>query len=273
MKGSRVVALWFGWLLLLQTTSCRNELPPPPLPTPIPTIDILTIGISDSATELVRLVEGEYLSVAPHVRLNFVPGNDQILQADLETGFLDALLVYHVAEGDTSWFNPVAVDGLVLIVHPDNPVTDLTLAEVKAIFDGRLTNWAMLDGPDLPIEPIVREEGSGAARLYLDRVMTGQGSFFDAQVAPGDALMRELVDTRSGSIGYTMMGNTNKATSISIGGIAATPSTTSEQSYPLTTPIYFVSLGEPEGPSRAFLAWLQSFEGQTIIGDSYGRVR
>jgi ABC-type phosphate transport system substrate-binding protein len=60
-----------------------------------------------------------------------------------------------------------------------------------------------------------------------------------------------------------------------IDGRSATPGTTTEQTYPLTTPLYFLAAteSEPSGELRAFLAWLQSDAGQAVVGDVYGRVR
>ena len=60
---------------------------------------------------------------------------------------------------------------------------------------------------------------------------------------------------------------------VSIDGIAPSPQSSSSQDYPLTVPLYFVSPTEPQGEMRAFLAWLQSEEGQAIVSESVGTVR
>jgi phosphate transport system substrate-binding protein len=75
-----------------------------------------------------------------------------------------------------------------------------------------------------------------------------------------------------GAIGYTMMVSAGER-SLLVDGHAASPDTVEDQSYPLTTPIYFVSLAEPTGPVRDFLAWLQSPEGQAELREKYGQVR
>ena len=66
---------------------------------------------------------------------------------------------------------------------------------------------------------------------------------------------------------------------VTVEGVAPTPNQAGSQMYPLTAPLYFVSLEEPAGPAapgselRAFLAWLQSPAGQNVIGEKFGRVR
>jgi ABC-type phosphate transport system substrate-binding protein len=93
-----------------------------------------------------------------------------------------------------------------------------------------------------------------------------------ARIAATDAFMRQEVKSTAGAIGYTMLGNIN-GDSIRIDGFAAAPETVGDQSYPLSTPIYFVALAEPVGAPRDFLAWIQSPAGQDALAGKYGRVR
>jgi phosphate transport system substrate-binding protein len=84
----------------------------------------------------------------------------------------------------------------------------------------------------------------------------------------------EAIADNPAAIGYSMMGAVDiRVKTLAIDGIMASLTTTADQSYPLTSPLYFVSAAEPTGDLRAFLAWLQSDEGQTVIGEKYGRVR
>jgi ABC-type phosphate transport system substrate-binding protein len=55
-------------------------------------------------------------------------------------------------------------------------------------------------------------------------------------------------------------------------GIQAAPQTAASQQYPLSLPIYLVALREPHGPLRALLSWLQSADGQRLVGENYGQV-
>ncbi|MCB8922433.1 MAG: substrate-binding domain-containing protein [Ardenticatenaceae bacterium] len=253
-------------LLLLLLLGCQSGPLPPPQTTPGPEPVILRVGVADTA------VSYPALAANPDYHLQLVSANNDTLFADLAAGNLDALLVHTIPENETLWFNPVAVDGLVLVVHPDNPVTNLTRGEVQAVFNGRISNWSTLGGPDLPITLVTRERGSGARTIFTQRIMAEQRVSINAVLAAGDTAVQEQVAATPGAIAYTMMGAANGVKVLELDGIPALPNTTAAQAYPLSVPLYFVSLVEPQGELRAWLAWLQSDEGQTAVAGVYGRV-
>lgn len=265
-----VPGLWLPLLLLVACASEPVPSSPPPMFTPFP--PDLYIGLSDSAAPLADLVERSYESATGKRAPIFLVGNDQTLLDDLEQGVLEAAIVYHLPADSEFWFNPIAVDGVVMIAHPDLAVQDLTINQLQDILSGTTVNWSELIGTDLAVELLNREVGSGARQLLEGRVM--QNSRFSnlAQIAPTDEFMRQEVSRSPGSIGYTMMASV-EGESISLDGHAASQNTVADQSYPLTTPVYFVTRVEPVGPARDFLAWLQSPGGQDVLGEKYGRVR
>lgn len=256
------------WLLL---TGCQSP-PPPTLPpaTPDPTPVLLHIGLDEGAAALPTL-----LPFLP-TNIQFITSNNAALLDDLAAGQLDAILTHHIPPGDTHWFNPIALDGLAIIVHPDNPVTELTLAEVQAVFSGKIGNWSLLGGADSPIMLVSRERGSGARALFNERVMGAQRLAITAQVAGDQMQVLEKVAGDAAAIGYVMMGSMGDGVRpLILDGYAPTPNHTASQNYPLTVPLYFLNAtsDEPQGELRAFLAWLQSVEGQEMLGQIYGRVR
>lgn len=267
--GCVCVLLLWGVLL----AACRAVPLPPPENAPQPETAVLQIGLASGAVGFGELVTAVYPQ--EQVALNFVVGSDASLFADLAAGALDAILVHHIPEGDSNWFNPVALDGLVLVVHPDNPVAGLTSGEAQAVFNGRVTNWAALGGPDLAIDLLVREPTSGARAILSRRIMGAQRVSINAQIVADDAEMATVVAAYPAAIGYSLMGTAVSAPVklLTVDGIAATPNTTGTQTYPLTTPLYFVAAAEPSGPLRDFLAWVQSLDGQGVVGQQYGRVR
>lgn len=263
------------FLFLIFLTACQTPLPtPPPTPTAVP-LQVLRIGVATSALPLTELIAEPYQQAADNVVVQYVPGSTAVLLADLEAGRLDAVLSPYIPEGETRWFNPVALDGLVLVVHPDNPAVELSLGEGQAVFNGRITNWSELGGVDQPITLISREEGSGVLHIFQKRLMAEQRININAQVQAGDGALRTAVATNPAAIGFSLMGAADGVKMLAVDGRAATPETVQDQSYPLTTPIYFINqtVEEPEGPLRDFLAWLQSAAGQEIVGKRYGRVR
>mgnify|MGYP002623144976 CR=1 FL=1 len=270
------------WLLVLlagaTAVACNSEPAPPPTLPADSSPALLQIGVSSSASAIIPLVETAYGQERPQVELQFVVANSAALVVDLGNGLLDAVLLHHIPEGNQRYFNPVALDGLVIVVHPDNPVQALTSAEVQAIFNGRLTNWQSLGGADQGIVLLSREQGAGLRTLLRQQFMAEQRINPNALLQTGDEAMLTAVTQNPAAIGYSSMSSASQATNVkmlSLDGRSATSLTTADQTYPLTTPLYFLAAteSEPAGELRAFLAWLQSDAGQGMIEGVYGRVR
>lgn len=254
-------------LLLL---SCQPTPATPPTPITQPTVEVLQIGVTGSAAGIIDLI-------TPPTNTQFTTANTETLIGDLENGRFHAILIHHLPANLPNWFNPVALDGLVIVVHPDLPINELSRAEVQGIYNGRIQNWSTVGGPDLSITLISREQGAGTRSLFVKQIMAEQRVNINAQVQASDATLLTSVANTPGAIGYSMMGSSVNANVkvLAIDGMQPTPTTTANQTYPLTTPLYFVTANaaEPTGELRTFLARLQSDVGQVRIGGSYGRVR
>jgi len=89
----------------------------------------------------------------------------------------------------------IARDGLAIIVQPSNPVRGATLAQVKQIFSGDLTNWEFLGGPDKEITVVTREEGSGTRGAFQELVMGKTRIFRGAITEDSNGTVRESSPT------------------------------------------------------------------------------
>lgn len=268
---------FFCLSLLLLATACTGQPAPPPTLPAATAPTLLQIGVTSSASAIVPLVEPVISADYPEIELQFVVANSATLYNDLTNGLLDAILVHHIPSENTRYFNPVALDGLVFVTHPDNPVEALTSGELQAIFNGRITNWQAVGGPVQEIVLLSREQGSGLRTLLRQRLMAEQRLSPNALLQTGSEALLAAVAENPAAIGYSSMSSASQVTvnMLQLDGRAATMRTTADQTYPLTTPLYFVAAteNEPTGELRAFLAWLQSDEGQAAIEGIYGRIR
>jgi len=263
----RVVLLFLLFLLV----GCQGEPPPPPpAVTPTPAPELLRLGISDNATAVADLVLPAYAAVTQQALLQFIPANNAALWAELNAGRVDAILTHHVPAICPCWFNPVAWDGLTIIVHPDNPTSNLSRGEIQAIFSGRQGAWP--DGR--PITLFSRERDANSRLLLNERLMAEQRLAITAVVLPDDEEMVTAVAGDAQAIGYLMFGALDgRVKPLTVDNQPATPAAAAAQDYPLATPLYFVAPQEPAGELRTFLAWLQSPDGQERLGEKYGRIR
>lgn len=264
---------WLIALLWFSLAGCQGTATFPPLVTATEPAPVhLWIGVTDDAAGLFSEVSAAYKN--DRAVLHLISGNSRSLYDDLAAGQLEAVILNHVPPNNGLWFNPLALDGLVFIVHPDNPVRELTRPELQAIFSGRINNWADVGGPNLPIVPQIREPGADVRQLFQERVMAEQRVTINAALQPGHTAVLEAVAADPQAIGYTTLSGLQAGvTVLTLEGFAPEPNTVGTQQYPLTVPLYFLSDGEPKGQMRHFLSWLQSAEGQGQVGRKVGRVK
>ena len=100
--------------------------------------------------------------------------------------------------------NIVAVDGLVLITHPSNSISQISIEQMRGIYAGEFTNWSQLGGADMPITLVSRQEGSGTRAVFEERMLVDAGveKIEDFKVANDNVEMAAMVTDTPGAIGY-----------------------------------------------------------------------
>jgi phosphate transport system substrate-binding protein len=163
----------------------------------------------------------------------------------------------------------IARDGIAIVTHPDTPVSDLTIEQVRDIFSGKITNWKDVGGEDQSIILVSREEGSGTRAAFEEMVM-GEDVLIAASsiLQPSNGSIRTTVATTPNSIGYLSFGYLdNTVKSISINGVAPTEPNAVNGTYPIVRPLNMLTNGEPTGTVKAFLDFILSEAGQKIVVD------
>lgn len=159
----------------------------------------------------------------------------------------------------------VARDAVAIYRHPDNPVSSLTLAELRGILTGRIRSWAELEGPDLPIRFVNRRSGSGSYRLVQERVLEG------AAYGPAAADMETTTEVVAAvaadpaAIGYGGLAYADDVALFAIDGVVPTPATVADGSYPISRYLYLYTLRPPEGAVKRFVDWVTGPAGQGLV--------
>jgi phosphate transport system substrate-binding protein len=137
-------------------------------------------------------------------------------------------------------YTPIAIDGVVPVVHPSNPVRNISIEKLRAIFSGRITDWAQLGGPDLPILPISQPPTIGSFQMFSAGVMEDTVFTPKAPVLEGLAVMRKVATTPE-AIGYIASGYVSaKVATVSINGIALSDDTLRSGAFPLVRALNLV---------------------------------
>jgi phosphate transport system substrate-binding protein len=161
----------------------------------------------------------------------------------------------------------VYMDGLTPIVHPTNPVRDLTMEQLKGIFIGEIRNWKEVGGKDMPITVIIREEGSGARGAFEDIVHE------DIAPAPTVILVGTLgvkagVAGDPSAITYVTPAAVDATVkALTVDGVEGTAENVLAGTYPIIRPALFLTKGEPSPLEQKFIDWILGPEGQQMFAD------
>lgn len=165
---------------------------------------------------------------------------------------------------------PVAKDGLSVYLHESNPVKELTLAQIKDIYTGEVTNWKQVGGSDAVITLYGRENSSGTYVYFKDNVLMGRDYAARVQTLPGTAAVVNAVARDPNGIGFGgaayAKGVRDCAVRKAAGtpGIQPTPQTVQDGSYPITRYLYFYTRVKPAGDMKKFVDWVLSADGQSL---------
>ena len=169
------------------------------------------------------------------------------------------------------WSVEIAKDGLAIIIHPSNPVSDMTLEDIRAVYTQDVTNWGALGGRDAKIHIITREEGSGSRSAFEDLVMDKHEISPRAIVQASNGAVRQLVSDDPNAIGFISLGLVEEGEkpvkALRLQGAAATRENVINGTYTLFRPFLFVARGEPEGAAMRFVEFIMSPEGRRILTD------
>lgn len=160
----------------------------------------------------------------------------------------------------------IASDGVAVVVHPDNPVAELTLEQVAKIFSGEITNWSEVGGNDEMISVVIREESSGTRACFDEKVLGEEVlPTTTAIVQPSNGALVTTISTTPNAIGYISFGYMDESTKgVVVDGIAPTIENVVSGVYAISRNLNLISNGEASDLAQAFMDFALSAEGQVI---------
>lgn len=184
------------------------------------------------------------------------------------------------AKGITLKMTPIAQDALVFFVNAQNPVTNLSLAQIQGIYTGQLNNWQQLGAKNCPVMAFQRTEDKSSQKAMQHLVMQDlkmqKPQLEEQRVAFSAPVMAVPVYRNAPTaIGYSwryyiaaMRKRKDELRLLEIDGITPDAQAIRQGRYPYSQPIYAITAHPVSDNTRKLIEWLQSPQGQTMLEDA-----
>ncbi len=164
----------------------------------------------------------------------------------------------------------VAMDGIAVILHPSNPVSALTIDQIRDIYLGKIRNWNELGGPDQKIVAISRDTNSGTYECFESRVMRRAKMAATTEYVGSNGAIRQRVLSTPAAIGYVGLAFLEGVKVVPVNGVMPTHDTVANRSYPIARPLYMYTNGKPKPgtPLHEFISLPATEAGRKMIEDT-----
>jgi phosphate transport system substrate-binding protein len=164
----------------------------------------------------------------------------------------------------------IANDGIAIIVNPANTVSGLTMDQIKAIYNGSVTNWKTVGGPDQAIVVVGRDSASGTREFFTESVMKKTNYTSTMLEKNSNGAVKQTITQTPGAIGYVGIGYIEKdvkAVPVVVNGapVQASIGTVISKTYPISRPLLMITQGSPTGLAKIYIDFILSPAGQKIV--------
>ncbi|MGD9015664.1 MAG: phosphate ABC transporter substrate-binding protein [Candidatus Omnitrophota bacterium] len=236
----------------------------------------ITIKGSTTVLPIAQACAEEYMKNNPGVDISVQGGGSgvgivSIIDGTCDIGdasraIKDKELVKAVSQGVTPKANVVAMDGIAVVVHPNNSIDGLTKQQIKDIYTGRISNWSQVGGSGGQIVVISRDSASGTFEAFNTLALNKARVRPDALLQASNQAIATTVARTPGAIGYVGLGYvTTSVKAITVDDVECTKETVLSGKYPLARPLFMYTNGEPKGEVKDFIDFVLSGQGQALV--------
>ena len=226
--------------------------PPPPPPRTVSTDG------STSMEKVIGALSESYMAANKDVTVNYNPTGSGAGITAVQEGTCDIGLSSRALKDEEKAAGlketVLAYDGIAIIVHPDNPVSDLSIEQIAKLYTGEITNWKDVGGSDAEVVLIGREAASGTRDGFESITGTKDKCQYRQELtSTGDVIT--AVSQNPDAIGYASLAAIKDSVkALSVDGVTPSETTVKDGSYPVQRPFVLVTV---EG--KALSAAAQSF--------------
>jgi phosphate transport system substrate-binding protein len=171
-------------------------------------------------------------------------------------------------KGVTLMGHKVALDGIVPVIHPSMKIDNVTMEQLRDVYNGKIKSWKELGGPDRPISVVSRDTSSGTYEVWEEKVLKGDKVRADALLVASNGQAVQTVAQNRFAIGYIGIGYVDKSIKVlSVNGKTATPASVRDNSWPIARPLFMYTNGKPAGTIAKFIDFVLSADGQKIVNE------
>jgi phosphate transport system substrate-binding protein len=228
----------------------------------------ITMAGSTAFQPFAEKLAEQYMTMHPEITITVQGGGSAVgiqsaLSGAAQIGMAD--LVQLPPEAKDLSATQVARDGIVMVVHPGNKVSALTMIQIRDIYNGKIRNWKEVGGTDADITVVSREAGSGT-RMSFEQIVGGINLTGEALIQDSNGTIRETIANDANSIGYISHGLLNdKVKALKVDGYDCDTTSIVSEKYKLVRPIYLLVKGQPSPEVKGFIEYLLSAGGQATI--------
>ena len=242
----------------------------------------LTLTGSTTVLPIAQAVADAYMQNHPEVNIQVSGGGSgvgvqAIINNKVDIGMSSAAVTAAQQAQDPKMnIITIAHDGIAIIVNPANSIQDISLDQVKSIYNGSVTSWSSIPGAGVANSNnqivVVGRDSSSGTRTYFDQVVminTNDTLSMHEDNSNG-AVLQEVAQT-PGAIGYISIGyltsDVKAVPIITPNGHVIAPSvaTVKDKTYPIHRDLYMITNGQPTGLAQDYLNFLLSPQGQQIV--------
>ena len=163
----------------------------------------------------------------------------------------------------------VAYDCIVPVVHPSNSVMNITMDQLKGIYQGKIKNWKEIGGPDMPIVVISRDTSSGTYEVWHEKALKKERVFPGALLQASNGAVVQAVSKNKNAIGYIGLGYMDSSVKpLLVDRVKGSAETTLNGSFPISRALYMFTPGWPKGDTLNFINYvIHPEKGQKYISE------
>jgi len=196
-------------------------------------------------------------------------GRTQLINGELHIAMCSALTIPDAQRRAIREVIPVAFDAVAIVVHPSNPISDLSMEYARAIFLGEITNWNQVGGNNAPIIIHTRDAASGTADAFRTLLLGGTPWVATATPHASNGLQRNAISADPNAIGFLSIGYLDGTVrGVSLDGVVPNFETVSSGAYALNRNLHLMSISRPTGSAARFIDFVRSANGQMVVAEA-----